>query len=100
MRNHTIKLIVQTLYNKHPREERHSYRVSQLCGEIGAALGLNAEKVRELRTGGLLHDIGKVTLDELILSKAEPLTESEWIDVKRHVETGYRILSSLNELAR
>lgn len=100
MRNQTIRVIVEALYTKHVREERHSYAVSKLCEEIGAALNLSQETIRELRTSGLMHDIGKVTLDERVLTKAEPLTDSEWVDIKRHVETGYRILSSVNELAQ
>ncbi len=100
MRNQTIRVIVEALYAKHAREERHSYAVSKWCGEIGAALGLSQETIRELRTGGLMHDIGKVILDERVLTKAEPLTDLEWIDIKRHAEIGYRILSSVNELAQ
>ncbi|MGE5544515.1 MAG: PAS domain S-box protein [Bacillota bacterium] len=100
MRYQTVKLIIQGLYAKHTREELHSFRVSQLCGEIGSALGLSLEAIRELRTGGLMHDIGKITIDENILEKSGPLTESERLEVNRHVETGYRILSSVNEFAQ
>lgn len=100
MRYQTMKLIVQALYAKHTREEQHSYRVSQLCGEMGSVLGLNLEAIRELRTAGLMHDIGKVTIDENILEKSGPLTEAEMFEINRHVETGYRILSSVNDFAQ
>lgn len=99
MRGKTITTIVATLHEKNKREEQHSRRVSQLCGEMGLALGLNEDKVKELRTVGLLHDIGKIGIDEQILNKQGKLTEKEWEEVKKHPEIGYRILSTVNELS-
>lgn len=100
MRNRTIKVITKTLYEKNEREQQHSARVSQLCEMIGVALDLSLEDINELRTVGLMHDIGKITIDDYILEKKEALNEAEWLEIKRHVETGYRILSSINEYAQ
>ena len=100
MRNKTIKVITKTLYEKNEREEQHSARVSQLCETIGMALDLSLEDIHELRTVGLMHDIGKITIDDRILDKDGMLNELEWLEIKRHVETGYRILSSVNEYAQ
>jgi len=99
MRNKTIKVIIKTLYEKNEREQRHSYRVSQLSEAIGAALELSIEDISELRTVGLMHDIGKIIIDDRILDKPGALSESEWLEIKRHSEVGYRILSSVNEFA-
>lgn len=99
MRGKTITTIVATLHEKNKREEQHSRRVSQLCGEMGEALGLNEDKVKELRSVGLLHDIGKIGIDEQILNKQGKLTDKEWEEVKKHPEIGYRILSTVNELS-
>jgi HD-GYP domain-containing protein (c-di-GMP phosphodiesterase class II) len=63
------------------------------------ALGLNNKDIEELRTLGLLHDIGKIALDNEILDKPGRLNDAERREVRRHVETGYRIMSSLNEFA-
>ncbi len=93
-RHQTIQLIMQTLYTKSPREQQHSKRVSQLCGEIGTAMGL---EINELTTAGMLHDIGKVAISESILDKASPITDSEWTELKRHPEAGYSILCSVND---
>ena len=49
---------------------------------------------------GQIHDIGKIAIDERILNKVEPLTPEEWIDIRRHPEIGYRILSSATEYAQ
>ncbi len=99
MGSRTIKVIISTLYEKNIREEQHSQRVSELCAAIGIALDIGAEDLGELRTGGLMHDIGKITLDETILNKPGKLNGSEWFEIKRHSETGYRILSSVNEFS-
>ncbi|MDD3269321.1 MAG: PAS domain S-box protein [Syntrophomonadaceae bacterium] len=100
MRNRTIKVIISTLYEKNKREEQHSQRVSELCSAIGHALDISAENIGELRAGGLMHDIGKIALDEAILNKPGTLNDAEWFELKRHSETGYRILMSVNEFSQ
>jgi putative nucleotidyltransferase with HDIG domain len=60
---------------------------------------MGKDQVKKLRTAGLLHDIGKIGIDDNILNKREHLLESEWNDIKRHSEIGYRILSSVNEFS-
>jgi HD-GYP domain-containing protein (c-di-GMP phosphodiesterase class II) len=60
---------------------------------------MSEEAVNELKTAGLLHDIGKIAIDEALLNKPGSLTESEWADIKRHPEIGYHIMKSVNEYA-
>lgn len=99
MRYKTIELIMNTLYEKNAREQEHSKRVSQLSEEIGKALSLSSAEIKKIKTAGLMHDIGKTAIDEKILNKAGPLTVTEWMEIERHPEIGYRILSSVNEYA-
>lgn len=66
MRADAIKTIINTLHEKNSREELHSQRVSELCQKIGKALGLSEIKVCKLKVIGLLHDIGKIAIDESI----------------------------------
>lgn len=99
MRGKTIKTIIRTLHEKNKREEQHSYRVSALCQSMGEALGLLEGDVQELKNVGLLHDIGKIAIDEEILNKPGKLTKDEWDEIKRHPEIGYRILSTVNGMA-
>ncbi len=98
MRGKTIKTIVTTLHEKNKREEQHSHRVSELCKSMGEALSLTEGKIEELKTVGLIHDIGKIAIDENILNKQGKLTEDEWKEIKRHPEIGYRILSTVKEM--
>lgn len=99
MRGKTINAIINTLHEKNKREEQHSHRVSLLCKSFGEVLGLSEGEVQELKTVGLLHDIGKIAIEESILNKQGKLTEDEWQEMKRHPEIGYRILSTVNDMA-
>jgi putative nucleotidyltransferase with HDIG domain len=86
-----------------PEAATHPRRVSKLCEAIGIAMGLSQPEVNKLRISGLLHDIGKNSIDNRIINKSGPLTEQEWNQVKMHPTTGYRILSSsqkTKEIAR
>lgn len=98
VRSNMINTIVKTLHEKNPREEKHSKRVSELCQAIGKASGLSENEVSKLKVGGLLHDIGKIAIEEGILNKPGKLSEQEWGEIKRHPEIGYRILSSSHEM--
>ncbi len=100
MRSNTIKTIIKTLYEKLPGEKEHSDRVSQICEKIGHEMGYNTNEIAELKTAALLHDIGKIILSDSVINKADDLTDSEWAEVKRHPEIGYRILSSVNEMSQ
>jgi diguanylate cyclase (GGDEF)-like protein len=99
MRGKTVNAIITTLHEKNKREEQHSCRVSKLCERMGMALGLPEDDVRELKTVGLLHDIGKIAIEENILNKKGKLTNEELGEVKRHPEIGYRILSTVNDMS-
>lgn len=101
-RGSTIKTIINTLHEKNPREELHSKRVSEICQNIGKVIGLSEIEVARLKTVGLLHDIGKIAIEESILNKNGKLTEQERMEINRHPDIGYRILTSsygMSELA-
>lgn len=98
MRGNTINTIINTLHEKNPREEQHSKRVSQICQDIGKAIGLPEIEVSGLKVIGLLHDIGKIAIEEHILNKPEKLTKNEWEQIKRHPDIGFRILSTSYEM--
>ncbi|MEI6602227.1 MAG: HD domain-containing phosphohydrolase [Clostridia bacterium] len=99
MRSNTIELIMRTLFEKSNREMLHSKRVSSLCVAIAEELALNKDEINQLRTAGLMHDIGKIGIDENILNKDSSLQTMEWNEIVRHPEIGYRILSSVNEFS-
>lgn len=97
IRYNSINIITKTLFEKTPREEAHSERVSGLCSEIAIEMGLNPSEANMLNTAGLLHDIGKIAVGNSILDKEGPLDEREWSEMKKHPEISYNILSSVND---
>ena len=98
VRGKTVEAILNTLHEKNKREEEHSQRVSDLCKSMGEALGMPGHQIKELKAVGLLHDIGKVAVDETILNKPGKLTDAEWKEMQRHPEIGYRILRTVTDM--
>ena len=100
MRTKTVQVILNTLYEKSKIEQLHSIKVSELCESIAVNLNLDTAEVYQIKIAGLMHDIGKIEVDETILSKPENLNPEEWNVIRKHSEIGYEILSSVNEFAR
>ncbi len=67
--------------------EEHTRRVALRAVQVGDELGLAPERLRDLAVGGLLHDIGKLSVPDEVLKKPGPLTDGEFALVKRHVDT-------------
>ena len=99
LRSKAINLAMNTLFEKSNREMMHSKRVSELCEKIAIALDLDADVIKDLRTAGLMHDIGKIGIADQILNKPRRLDEDEWKEIHRHPEIGFRILSAVNEFS-
>lgn len=97
MKNETIHLAIQKLYEKNALERQHSERVGKLCKQIGIAMGQSENALQELELLGQMHDIGKIGISDEILNKTEKLNETEWLEIKRHPEIGYQILRSADE---
>lgn len=98
LRNNAINTIISTLHEKNPREEQHSKRVSDICRELALEIGLSPLEASRFKVVGLLHDIGKIAIDEGILNKPGQLTAAEWAEIRRHPDIGYRILSTSYEM--
>ncbi len=98
-RYEAIHMIMRTLHEKTPRERQHSFRVGKLCEKIGIAMELNPNEISKLTTAAELHDIGKIAISNEMLDKTGSLTDIEWLEIKRHPEVGYNILSSANAYA-
>jgi len=99
IRGLTIKTIMNTLFEKSPREEQHSQRVKDMAIKIAKALNLNQHEIDDIATLGLLHDIGKIIIPTEILEKKGPLTDVEFAEIKKHPSIGYRILVSTKEFS-
>jgi len=93
----TIRLALNSLFLKSSRESQHSKRVSKLCEFIASKMNFSSKDVSRIRLAGIMHDIGKISIPEHILNKPSTLNEIEWLQMKSHPETGYRILSTSSD---
>ncbi|MDD4096135.1 MAG: HD-GYP domain-containing protein [Oscillospiraceae bacterium] len=93
-KNKTIEIIMNTLFEKSNRESMHSNRVSSICKSIAEKMDFDQADVNKIRMTGLVHDIGKIGIDENILNKPGKLTSEEREQINKHPEIGWRILSS------
>jgi putative two-component system response regulator len=75
--------------------EGHLRRLSSYSEQLAVAIGLSAEQVKAIRFGGLLHDIGKISIEDAILRKPGRLTTEEYEQIKRHPEFGARIIQAM-----
>lgn len=100
MRSRTVQVIVDTLNEKNMRERIHSQNVSKISRKIAEIMNFEPEVVKEIELAGLLHDIGKIAIDENILNKNGILTESEYNQIKRHPECGYQIMKSVDAYSK
>lgn len=75
--------------------EGHLQRLALYAVAIGERLGLGGDEITALRHGALLHDVGKVGVDELIIRKGGPLTPAEYRVMQQHTLIGERIVQPL-----
>jgi PAS domain S-box-containing protein/putative nucleotidyltransferase with HDIG domain len=80
----TLEGWVRTLDLRDKETEDHTLRVTSLTQRLALRMGLRGLALQDIRRGALLHDIGKMALPDAILHKAGPLTEEEWVLMKRH----------------
>lgn len=98
-RKNTIDLIMNTLYEKNHREMLHSKRVGDICESIALKMNFDKETIYRIKIAGLMHDIGKIGIDDKTLNKPDKLNDDEWVVMKKHPEIGQRILSAVNEFS-
>lgn len=73
----------------------HLKRMEWYAGRLGQSLGLDGHDLMILGYGAILHDIGKISVSEAVLCKPASLTETEWLEMKKHPITGERICAPL-----
>ncbi len=90
-----VRALTVSLAEKDAYTEEHTRRVALRAVQVGEELGLSPARLRELATGALVHDIGKLSVPDSILKKPGSLTDDEFAIVKRHPESGFRMLRDL-----
>lgn len=92
----TIEALVNVIEAKDKYTEGHSRRVSRFAVVIATKLGYSNEEIENVEIAGLLHDIGKIGIDQAILCKQGELTDYEYDEIKKHPTKGIQILQSIN----
>ena len=92
---HVIFMLAQAVEAKDVYTEGHLRRLRAYGEQLAIACGMSANDVRAVRYGGILHDIGKIGVDEAILRKPGPLTDDETAQMRRHPEIGAGIISQM-----
>jgi len=82
--------------SRDPYTAGHQRRVADLAHAIGSEMGLSEERLVGIRMGGIIHDLGKISVPAEILSKPSRLNEHEFGMIKLHPQVGYDILKKID----
>lgn len=93
----TITALSLMLQRAHPYTHGHLERVASVAEEVARRLGVPRQRVGLIREAAVLHDIGKIAVDERILDKPARLTDEEMAHVRRHAEWGALILAPVKQ---
>lgn len=91
----TVKALAAAIDGKDRYTRGHSERVSRVSLAIGQRLGMDEQELETLRISSLLHDVGKIAIDDSILKKPAALTDDEFTVMKTHPQRGYKIMSQI-----
>jgi HD-GYP domain-containing protein (c-di-GMP phosphodiesterase class II) len=91
----TVKALAAAIDGKDRYTRGHSERVCRVSVAIGQRLGMGEEELETLRISALLHDVGKIAIDDSILKKPAALTNEEYEIMKTHPKAGFKIMSQI-----
>jgi HD-GYP domain-containing protein (c-di-GMP phosphodiesterase class II) len=91
----TVKALAAAIDGKDPYTRGHSERVARFSVAIAQGLDLDDEEIEKIRISALLHDVGKIGIDDNILKKPAALTDEEFQIMKQHPQKGYKIMSQI-----
>jgi diguanylate cyclase (GGDEF)-like protein/PAS domain S-box-containing protein len=98
-RSSVINALLATLAAKSEETEEHAERLQHYCGALGKILSISNKELDEMSLFAMLHDIGKVGINDAILQKPSALTDAEWLEMRKHPEIGFRIAQNNIDLA-
>ena len=93
-----VHALTSAIDAKDPYTCGHSDRVARVAVRLGVEMGLDAEQLNTLYLSGLLHDVGKIGIDDNVLRKPGKLTDAEYEHIKTHPALGHNILKDIKQL--
>jgi putative nucleotidyltransferase with HDIG domain len=96
--NSTLSALVKALDAREKEVGSHSERVMNYTTLMARKLGIEGNELEQMAKGALLHDIGKIGISDNILLKPGKLNDDEWVEMRKHPQIGYAILSGIGFL--
>ena len=87
-----MKSLAERLNARDAETAQHSRTVATFARQTAVALGLAPDRVERIHAAGVLHDVGKLGIEDAILQKPAALDEDDWAEIMRHPEIGAHIL--------
>lgn len=94
----TVDSLMRAVEARDKYTEGHSQRVAKIVEMIAREMKLGEFKIEMLNIASMMHDVGKIGVDDSILNKPGKLTDDEFCAIKRHPEIGYNILKDVKNL--
>ncbi len=91
----SIRMLANAIDEKDPYTRGHSERVAYYSACVAKHLGMNPEEVERVHLSGIIHDVGKIGIEDKILRKAAALTDEEYEIMKQHPTKGEHILEAV-----
>ena len=89
----TVYALARAVDLKDGYTHQHSARVAQYCAALAREFGMSEEEIDQIRTAGILHDVGKVGVADAVLLKPARLTDDEFLEMQRHSALGRDIIA-------
>lgn len=96
----TLKAWATALALRDKETAGHSNRVSDLAIRLARAMGISETQMLHIRRGTLLHDVGKMGVQDTVLLKAGELTDAEWVQMRQHPLIAYELLKPISFLEK
>ncbi|MEW6729781.1 MAG: HD domain-containing phosphohydrolase [Acidobacteriota bacterium] len=96
----SVRALAEAIDGKDAYTRGHSERVMKYSVLIAQQMGLSEEEIEDIRIAGILHDVGKIGIDDKILKKPAALTDDEYKIMKQHPQIGAKIMSEIPQMKR
>jgi HD-GYP domain-containing protein (c-di-GMP phosphodiesterase class II) len=95
----TLATLMSTVEAKDDYTASHEEDVAGLAERVAVRMGLTPSRARDVRYAALLHDVGKVAVPSEILLKPGPLSDTEWVAMRRHTVVGGELVARIDAFA-
>ncbi|HET8615723.1 MAG TPA: HD-GYP domain-containing protein, partial [Actinomycetales bacterium] len=95
----TLRALVTAVETKEPQNAGHSERVARLSEWLAESLGLGHKEIQDVRTAGMLHDVGKVGVPTSLLRGRRRLTDDELVLLADHARAGVELVNDIDFVA-